>query len=328
MHAAERDYFVVDVSAHAPFSGNPAAVVLDAEGLSDAQMQSIAGEFNLSETTFVLPPSRQATTGPAGTRTAASTADPTDAEPPTVRFRWFTPAMEVDMCGHATVAGVHALVESGRLEEPCEGESTPVAIETRSGTLTAFVECMPNEAPQRMIWLDLIDPTLTPQDLNEADLASTLNVPVSALESSLPMVRSQDGDVLVFVDSVRSLNEARPDFARLGRLLEDAGLRGLCLATANTLTPSVHVQSRFFAPPAGVDEDPVTGSVHGPLAAHLVKLGIVPVHDGLAGLTCLQGIPGGRSGMLYALVQPNGADQYAVRIGGRAITTMRGTLIS
>jgi PhzF family phenazine biosynthesis protein len=132
--------------------------------------------------------------------------------------------------------------------------------------------------------------------------------------------------MLVFVRDFQTLSEARPDFPQLASLLTRCGLRGLCLATVKTLTPSINVQSRFFAPTAGVDEDPVTGSVHGPLSAYLVKHGLVPLQEGLAGLTCTQAKAGGRAGLIHALVQPQGNDVYAVRIGGRAVTTMRGTL--
>ena len=100
----------------------------------------------------------------------------------------------------------------------------------------------------------------------------------------------------------------------------------MSLATIKTLTPSIHVQSRFFAPAAGVDEDPVTGSVHGPLAAYVVQQGFVPMHDDLAGLTCVQSRAGGRGGLLNALVQKQGENEYAVRIGGRTFVSMTGSL--
>lgn len=341
----ERSYFVVDAFASEPFTGNPAAVLPDAAGLDDRRMAQIAAEFNLSETTFVLP----ALSDEGGPHDGLSSGGQANAEHarlkcgqatregrlPTrdaelhVRFRWFSPTMEVAMCGHATVAGVHALMECGRLPAPPDGgSSTAVRIDTRSGMLTAYVERIPGTQGGRMIWLDLIDPTLTPQALDEQELAGSLGLPTEAFERWLPTTQTQDGDVLVFVRDARWVNEAKPEFRRLGVFLTSANLRGLSLATVNTLTPSINVQSRFFAPAAGIDEDPVTGSVHGPLAAFLVKHGVVPLHDGLAGLTCVQGIPGGRTGLLHALVQPQGEDRYGVRIGGRAVTTMRGVLVA
>jgi PhzF family phenazine biosynthesis protein len=315
-----RAYFVVDAFTGEPFTGNPAGVVLDTEGLDDAGMQSIAAEFNLSETTFVLPPMRH-----AEARSEPSNG-PADAA---VRFRWFTPTTEVEMCGHATLGGVHALVESGRIPAPADpAQSVTVRIETRSGPLTAFVERIPKTDAGHMIWIDLIDPTLTAQPLALLELAAVLCVDADAFsESALPTMRTQDRDVLVFVDDISALNAARPDFRGLEELLARRRLRGLCLATVGTLSPAIHVQSRFFAPTAGVDEDPVTGSVHGPLAAYLVKHGVVEVHDGLAGLTCVQAKAGERAGLVHALVQPKEGGVYSVRIGGQAITTMRGTLV-
>ena len=117
----EKRYYVIDAFTRERFSGNPAAVVLDCEGLDDASMQRIAAEFNLSETTFVLPPATGAIEPAPQPRAAGLHASDVAHPPPgvnrpiglpaDVRFRWFTPSVEVDMCGHATIAGVHARVE-------------------------------------------------------------------------------------------------------------------------------------------------------------------------------------------------------------------------
>ena len=323
-----RDFVVVDAFTGEPFAGNPAAVILDAQGLDDRRMQAVAAEFNLSETTFILPRSDVASAAPRA-RGAFSDAGPPEAPQAaeiSVRFRWFTPRAEVDMCGHATIAGVHAMIEAGG---PAVDEQTnpTIHIETRAGTLTAFVERHPGTALGCMIWLELIKPTFTRSPLSPVDLAAPLNLTADGFDPALPMVKTQDQDLLVFVENVVTLNNARPDSARLGDLLVGAGLRGLCLATVNTLSPSVHVQSRFFCPQLGVDEDPVTGSVHGPLAVYLVNHGVVEVHEGLAGLMCVQGKAGGRAGVVWALVQGENDQIRSVRIGGQAVTTMRGTLV-
>ena len=142
----------------------------------------------------------------------------------------------------------------------------------------------------------------------------------------MPSVRTQDDDVLVFVSDVQALNGARPDFAGLATFQDERRMRGLCLSTVSTITPSIHAQSRFFAPAGGINEDPVTGSVHGPLCAYLVIQGRVPLTDGLGGLQCVQGIPGGRSGVIFALVQPQDDGRHEVRIGGQAQIVMKGTI--
>jgi PhzF family phenazine biosynthesis protein len=312
-----RPCYIIDAFASEPYSGNPAAVVLDADGLDEATMQHVAAEFNLSETAFVLPPKGAALREGADAGPAADLG---------IHLRWFTPTAEVAMCGHATIATAHALVESGRLPVGADTESVTLRIETLSGLLTAFIESIPGVEGGCMIWLDLIDPILAPVTLAGNELGSVLNLSTEAFDTSLPIVQTQDDDLLAFVRDHGSLNDVRPDFAALAKLLAQHGVRGLCLATIHTLTPSISVQSRFFAPAVGIAEDPVTGSVHGPLAVHLVTQGVIPVQDGLAALTCTQGRPGGRTGLVHALVQPKGGGVCAVRIGGRAVTTVRGTL--
>ena len=170
-------YYVIDAFAAKPFSGNPAAVVLDARGLSDEHMQAIATEFNLSETTFVFPLLEDG----GDTQQDASTE-----ERPAYRFRWFTPLAEVDMCGHATIAAVHALVETGQLRFPDDADSTTVRIDTQSGVLTAYVE--PVDASNRpMLWLDLVDPTLRSLDIAVSDVTAALRIQTDAVEESLPI---------------------------------------------------------------------------------------------------------------------------------------------
>jgi len=306
-----RAYYVIDAFATEPFTGNPAAVVLDAQGLDDPAMQRIAAEFNLSETTFVLP--------------VNEAEDAAAAE--SVRFRWFTPTVEVDMCGHATVAGVFALVQAGRLAMPDSGESTIVRIHTRAGTLTGFVEPIPGDSRRLMIWLEMIPPQIGECAVAADALAEALGLSPGDLDRELPPAATQDHDVLLFAKSFMAVNAARPDFPKLAALFRRFGLRGVCLATTHTVTPSLHVQSRFFAPTAGVDEDPVTGSVHGPLAAYLVEHGRAPADGDTAALNCGQAKPGGRGGLLHALVRTRPDGGRSVRIGGRAFTVMRGELL-
>ena len=187
---------------------------------------------------------------------------------------------------------------------------------------------MPDEQRDLMIWLDLIDPTLTPSRFSAEHIAAFAGIAVADLDLECPIRETQDRDVIAIVRDVATLNRIRPDLPRLDEACRPGRLRGLCLATRRTLAPSITVQSRFFAPAAGVNEDPVTGSLHGPLAAYAVHQGWVPVHDGLAGMNCVQGIPGGRYGLVQALVQPKGAGRTSVRIGGRTVVTMRGTLFT
>jgi PhzF family phenazine biosynthesis protein len=297
-------YFIVDAFTAEPFAGNAAAVVLDAHEWGDARMAAVAGEFNLSETTFVLP----------------ATQPHAD-----VRFRWFTPAVEVDMCGHATVAGVHALLEAGRFRRVAGG-TTQLKVETRSGVLDVFVEESPEMPGGPMIWIQMPTPRVEPIHLLKEELTEGLGTPLDTILLDRPFLRTQENDAIVFVRDTPALFAMRPDFGLLGKMCRRLRLRGLCVATTNTLAPSIHVQSRFFAPASGIDEDPVTGSVHGPLAMYVAHSGGAPMINGVAGLRCVQAKAGGRSGVIYALVE-GPADACSVRIGGQAVTTMRGELV-
>ncbi len=307
-----REYFVIDAFTTSAYEGNPAAVVLRADGLTDKQMLSIAADFNLSETTFIT----------------KVDSDSPDEDTAPLRFRWFTPTTEVDMCGHATLAGVHALLESGQLPAPTLSASVRLPIETRSGRIIAHVESLPDAPDRHAIWLDLIDPIVKDLTIPGQDLVQCLGVTLDDIEKHLPPAVSQDRDAIVFVNDFSVLNDIKPDFKQLSAFLNKFDLRGLSVATIATVTPSINVQSRFFAPTCGIDEAPVTGSVHGPLGAYLVERGVIPVQDNLVGLQCTQGIPGGRTGLVWVLVQRQEGGTMAARIGGQAVTSKRGALLN
>jgi PhzF family phenazine biosynthesis protein len=301
----ELPYYIVDAFTREPFGGNPAAVVLDAHGLSDELMQKIAMEFNLSETTFVLPPT---------------------VEGADLRFRWFTPLSEVRMCGHATIGGVHVLLEAGRLTWQDEGMRAVLKIETLSGVLDVTVERLFYQRPDRLIWLSLPDPVVREKTPPRQQLAEVFQLVPSHFMPVPPIAYTADNDIIALVTDVRALNEAQLNLPVALEMSKKQKLRGICLATTNTLAKSITVQSRFFAPAFGIMEDPVTGSVHGPLAAHLVKHKLVQTVDGVAALNCVQGIPGARAGFIRALCQQHAEDHYSVRIAGEAVTVMQGTL--
>lgn len=300
-------YFVIDVFTSEKYAGNPAAIVLDADVLDDATMHSIAAEFNLGITAFVLRPQQD------------------HADAPAIRLRWFTPTAEIRMCGHGSIAAAYALLETGAIRHDDATKSTVVKIETVSGVLNAFVESIPGQPDARIIWLDLFDPTWKRLDFDAQAWSVALGASEAIWDVEFPPVKTQDNDVLTFVRDFGILNGLRPNHGAIAELSRTPGIRGLCVSTVRTVTPSVHVQSRFFAPSIGLNEDSVTGSVHGPLSAYLVDRGVVSKQKDLAGLTCIQGIAGGRTGLLHALVQCHDDGTYAVRIGGRAVTTMSGT---
>jgi trans-2,3-dihydro-3-hydroxyanthranilate isomerase len=298
MSAALR-FCLVDAFAERPFCGNVAGVVLNADALSAGQMQQIASEIHASETAFL-----------------SGTADPHGP----LRIRWFTPTVEVGFCGHATLASAQALHEAGRYR-PDSG----LIVQSAAGELRLRAEA-PSESPTSLIWwLDMPDPGLRPDDIDRARACEVLKISTDDLDSRLPVMRSRDDDVIVIVRDWRTLMDMQPDFAGLARWCATHGIRGLCVATTATRAPGIHVHSRFFAPAAGINEDPVTGSVHGPLTAYLVANQLVSSSGGRTTLLCAQGRPTDRNGLVRAVVEST-PEGYRARIGGQCFTTLTGEL--
>jgi PhzF family phenazine biosynthesis protein len=204
----------VDAFTSEPFAGNPAAVCLLPEARDERWMQNVAREMNLSETAFLV-------------RRPDGAFD----------LRWFTPAVEVALCGHATLASAHTLWEGGHLP------STETArFQTKSGLLTAA---------RHDDWIELDFPA-TPEQA--AELPAGL---ADALGATPRYVGKSRFDYLIELDSEGTVAALRPDFSRLRTL----PVRGV-MVTSQASTPGWDFVSRFFAPGSGIDEDPVTGSAH------------------------------------------------------------------
>jgi predicted PhzF superfamily epimerase YddE/YHI9 len=196
---------VVDAFTNQPFAGNPAAVAVLDRFPAEDRMQAIAREMNLSETAFAVP-------RPDGDHD----------------LRWFSPAVEVDLCGHATLAAAHVLGGSARFH-------------TRSGLLACTA------AGDGWIEMDFpADPPVA-TDLSGAELG---------LEAALWCGRSRE-DVLVELPDAAAVRSLVPDLGRLAA----AGPRGVCVTAAGDRS-GVDCVSRFFGPNVGIPEDPVTGSAH------------------------------------------------------------------
>jgi PhzF family phenazine biosynthesis protein len=146
-------------------------------------------------------------------------------------------------------------------------------------------------------------------------------------ERDLPTMKTQDHDLIAFVEDLPTLVTARPNSPALGDWCRRERLRGLLLSTLNTVSKSITTQSRYFAPAAGIDEDPVTGSVHGPLGAYLVANELAPMMGRMAAINCLQGVSGGRTGLIRVLVRRHPGRGYSVRIAGECRTTVRGQVL-
>ena len=258
--------FQVDAFASEPFTGNPAGVCLLSEAQSDRWMQQVAGEMNLSETAFLL--------------------ENGDG----YNLRWFTPELEVDLCGHATLASAHALWELGRLEPGAEAR-----FHTRSGLLTAT---------QHGAWIELDFPALP------AEATAPPPSLAQALGATPTYVGKSKFDLLVEVESEEILRGLQPDFPRLATI----PARG-CIVTSPTSDAGFDFVSRYFAPAAGINEDPVTGSAHCCLAPYWEKR--------LGKSTFMAYQASGRGGVLKVR-----RDGDRVILGGQAVTVLRAELLA
>lgn len=254
----------VDAFTNKPFAGNPAGVCIIPKPASEAWMLNVAREMNLAETAFLVKQN-----------------DGYD-------LRWFTPAVEVDLCGHATLASAHVLWEDGLLPDTAQAR-----FHTKSGLLTA---------DQNGDWIELDFPA-TPV---------TAATPPVALEEALgahaQFVGRSKFDYLVELESESVVRGLAPDMAAIAHV----PARGV-IVTAPSDRKQYDFVSRFFAPQSGVPEDPVTGSAHCALAPYWsAKLGKKE-------LVAFQASPRGGELRLRLI-----GDR--VKIGGQAVTVLRGEL--
>ncbi|WP_247007332.1 PhzF family phenazine biosynthesis protein [Halorientalis litorea] len=284
-----RQVLLVDAFTDEPMSGNPAGVVPDAAGLDGEQMGAIAAELGASETAFLLG------------------SDEADR-----RVRYFTPATEVDLCGHATIASHAALFERGDI---AAGEHS---LETNVGTLTVTVE------DDGTVWMTQDHPEISRVDASHDEVAAALGVDVAALEdvgADLPLAQSSTGLPFLmvpvnFIDHLRALD---PDMAAIEALTEAVDATGVYAFTFDTLDRDATLHGRMFAPGAGVPEDPVTGTASGAAGAYLREY---DAFDSLPDeMVFEQGHFVDRPGRVRVRV---GA---GVEVGGRAVTTLDGDLV-
>ncbi|MCX6570005.1 MAG: PhzF family phenazine biosynthesis protein [Candidatus Aminicenantes bacterium] len=259
--------FQVDAFAEEPFKGNPAGVCLLAAPADAAWMQNVAAEMNVAETAFPL------------------------AEGDGFRLRWFTPKVEVKLCGHATLATAHILYEQGILAPDREAR-----FQTLSGLLTA-------RRDGGLIELDFPARPPLPKPPEWADAV------VGALGIKPAYIGMSAEDVLFEAADEEAVRSIKPDFATLRSL----PARGV-IVTSRSSDKRFDFVSRFFAPAVGVDEDPVTGSSHTVLVPYWAK------RLGRTSFTATQA--SARGGVLYLRLEGD-----RVRIAGSAVTVIRGEIL-
>ncbi len=287
--------YQIDAFTENPFEGNPAGVTFG-DDLTNKEMQSIAKEMNLAETAFLTKQS-----------SAASPLEKAD-----YNLRWFTPTMEVELCGHATIASLHFLSELKKLKK-----NSSINFNTKSGVLKCMAEgeyyFMQIPRYQLKKYTGDLRPVLSALDLTQNDL-----------DFKFPPVLLENGYLYIYIKSLERLQSIQPDFRSLLKL-SDGGRDFGCVHvfTLETVDKESFAHGRFFAPYYGIDEDPVTGSANGPLMLVLMNLGFVKDIDRELNLVLEQGDTIGRRGRVGVRYIPSTGELY---IFGKAVTVLKGEM--
>lgn len=258
----------VDAFTDQPFAGNPAAVCLLSEPQSADWMQRVAREMNLSETAFLLPLESG------------------------FSLRWFTPAIEVDLCGHATLASAHVLWSEGHL-----APDQAIQFHTQSGVLTA---------QRQAEWIELNFPARPCEAVSRSPSPAL----VKAMGAPMSYLGKAHRHYLVEVPSETVVRQLQPDF----QLLKTVDAQGVIVTSRADASSPYDFVSRYFAPAAGVDEDPVTGSAHCALGPFW--------RDRLGQDQFVAYQASARGGLLKVRCEGD-----RVYLGGQAVTVLRGELL-
>jgi trans-2,3-dihydro-3-hydroxyanthranilate isomerase len=290
-------FMQVDAFTNRPLGGNPCAIVFDADALDDATMLAIAREMNLSETSFVV---------------RSSAAD--------VGARYFTPAEEIPMAGHPTIATIWALIETGRLA--LAGDQTTVMLELRVGPIRVDIQArqgvvqqivMTQKKPQFLATYAAAEVLpafgLVPEDLLP-------NVPIQTVSTGTPQLMIALRDHV----ALQRIQLNIPAYARLRTASDFFSPHLFCLGGA---TPAGHTFARHFGLPPDAMEDPFTGSATGGMAAYLWHYRLIDSPRFVAE----QGHWMQRPGQANVELMGPPDDIESVRVGGQAVTVLRGELV-
>jgi trans-2,3-dihydro-3-hydroxyanthranilate isomerase len=288
-------FMQVDAFTVRPLAGNPCAIVFDADTLAAGQMLAIAKEMNLSETAFVC---------------RSEVAD--------FGARYFTPAEEIPLAGHPTIATIHALIERGEIV--LSGQITAVTLELPAGVITVEIVrhgrlphiTMSQKKPQ---FLAVYDPAsvLPAFSLSPADMLP--GVPIQTVSTGTPQL-------MIPLHNHDALHRCRLDAAAYSALRARADFFSPHLFCLGGATPAGHTFARHFGVPPDTMEDPFTGSATGGMAAYLWRYGLVDSPTFIAE----QGHWMGRPGQAQVEVVGPPDDIKTVKVGGTAVTLIRGEL--
>lgn len=296
-----RDYgfLQVDVFTDRIFGGNPLAVFLDPVGLRDGEMQAIAREMNLSETTFVFP-----------------TAQPDHA----AHVRIFTPGRELPFAGHPTVGTAWVLARLGRLPRGAR----EAVLEEGVGPVPVRFEGDP--AAPSFVWMRHPAATFGEPRTDRAAIAASLGLAEGDLLDA-PVQSGSTGVPFLYVPlrHPATVDRAALDPRAYVAAYGEENAPGVFVFAPNPAAGPAHVYSRMFGAAFGVAEDPATGSASGPLGAYLVRHALVPASDEVR-IVSEQGTKMGRQSFVHILVRRTGPHTEEIEVGGGVVPVLEGTL--
>lgn len=294
-------FYTTDVFTSRIFGGNPLAVLPEAQGLNEAQMQAVASEFNLSETAFVLPP---------------------EAEGQTFRVRFFTPGHELPFAGHPTIGTALVLAWTGAI--PLRGNGADVVFGEGVGPVPVHIEAKGGKAVSAQLTAAKL-PEFGPETPDVAELAAMLSLePGDILDNAADRptaVSCGTPFVVVPVTGLDALGRARLDPTAWQNTLADFWAPDVYLISQ---TGQGEVRARMFAPGMNIAEDPATGAAASALAGYLARQ--TERRDGTESWTIHQGVEMGRPSLLNLEGEFAGGRLTAVRLSGGAVPVASGEI--
>ncbi len=293
--------YQIDSFTKEKFRGNPAGVVLNADGLSDEQMQLIARELNNSETAFLFSP---------------------DAGDCDGVIRYFTPKTEVPTCGHATIAAMYAKALEDNLD------SCVLKIKTRIGVLP--FEIIKKNGDYQVIMTQgqfELGPPFG-DNINQR-LIKALGLDKSDLNLKCPIQIASTGHskVMIGINSRKKLNNLIPNFYELTELSRQIKCNGYFVFTFDSSDTNILTYGRMFAPAIGINEDPVTGNAHGSLGGYLIQNKIIETQDDYFEFNGKQGETINRPGIVNVRVKIENNKPKVIQIKGDATVIFRTEIV-
>ncbi|NII84970.1 PhzF family isomerase [Pedobacter sp. SG908] len=289
--------YQIDAFTKERFSGNPAGVVVNADGLTDTQMQQIAKELNNSETAFLFSPDDHDSDG---------------------LIRYFTPLAEVPICGHATIAAMYAKAIEHNLD------SCILRFKTQIGTLP-FEIVKETEDYQVIMTQGKFELSPTFDNNTTKKILAALGLDYSDIDEKCPIQIASTGHskVMIGIKSRKKLNDLNPNYPSLADLSKQINCNGYFVFTFDSDDNDILIHGRMFAPAIGINEDPVTGNANGPFGGYLIQNKIIDAKNGLFEFNGKQGEKMKRPGVIHVSVKIENDLPAIIKIKGNATVVFK-----